>query len=195
MLTPVDTPPGHACRMQIEGKVVLITGASEGIGAACAAEFARAGAKLSLTARSEEGLRRAGGTSALVTAGDLTEEAVRRQVVERTIEHYGAIDILINNAGIGFYLPSWSDSMDDARRLMELNFFALLGMIQLSRAAHARAAQRPRRQRGLHRRQDDAAVDDRLQRVEIRRGRRSPKACAWSSNATASAPCWSAPAT
>ena len=43
--------------MQIQNKVVLITGASEGIGAACAAEFARCGAKLSLTARSEDGLR------------------------------------------------------------------------------------------------------------------------------------------
>jgi len=138
MLTPGGHASGVACRMQIEGKVVLITGASEGIGAACAAEFARAGAKLSLTARSEEGLRRAGGSNALVTAGDLTDEAVRRQVVERTIEHYGAIDILINNAGVGFYLPSWSDSMDHARRLMELNFFALLGMIQLT-VPHMRA--------------------------------------------------------
>src|SRR5471030_1946636 len=61
--------------MRIDGKVVLITGASEGIGAACAAEFARAGAKLSLTARSEEGLRRVGGAGALIVPGDLTNEA------------------------------------------------------------------------------------------------------------------------
>ena len=118
--------------MRIDGKVVLITGASEGIGAACAAEFARAGAKLSLTARSEEGLRRAGGGDALITAGDLTGEETRRRVVESTLERYGGIDILINNAGIGFYLPSWSAPMEHARRVMELNFFALLGMIQLA---------------------------------------------------------------
>jgi short-subunit dehydrogenase len=124
--------------MRIDGKVVLITGASEGIGAACAAEFTRAGAKLSLTARSEEGLRRAGGTGALVTAGDLTEEETRRRVVERTIEHFGAIDILINNAGVGFYLPSWSAPMEHVRRTMELNFFALLGMVQLT-VPHMRA--------------------------------------------------------
>jgi short-subunit dehydrogenase len=116
--------------MRIDGKVVLITGASEGIGAACAAEFARAGAKLSLTARSEEGLRRAGGPHALITPGDLTNEATRRSVMERTMERYGAIDILINNAGVGNYLPSWNTPMDEARFLMELNFFALLGMIQ-----------------------------------------------------------------
>jgi len=117
--------------MKIDGKVALITGASAGIGAACAAEFARAGAKLSLCARSEEGLRRAGGVEALITAGDLTDEAVRLRVVERTLERFGAIDILINNAGVGLYVPSWEAPEVEVRRLMELNFFALLAMIQL----------------------------------------------------------------
>src|ERR1044071_4203474 len=56
--------------MRIDGKVVLITGASEGIGSACAAEFARAGAKLSLTARNEEGLQRAGQPAAEAAHGE-----------------------------------------------------------------------------------------------------------------------------
>lgn len=118
--------------MRLDGKVVLITGASEGIGAACAAEFAAAGARLSLAARSAEGLERAGGATALTTAGDLTLDETRRRVVERTLERFGAIDILINNAGVGLYQPSWAAPMDEVRRLMELNFFALLGMIQLA---------------------------------------------------------------
>ena len=117
--------------MKIDGRVALITGASEGIGAACAAEFARAGAKLSLCARSEEGLRRAAGAEALITAGDLSEESARRRVVERTLERFGAIDILINNAGVGLYIPSWQAPDAEVRRLMELNFFALLGMVRL----------------------------------------------------------------
>jgi|SRR5579871_30353 len=117
--------------MRIEGKVVLITGASQGIGAACAAEFARAGARLSLTARSQDGLAAAAPQGALITAGDLTQEETRRAVVERTLERYGAIDILINNAGAGLYGPSWSAPMEEVRWLMELNFFALLGMTQL----------------------------------------------------------------
>jgi short-subunit dehydrogenase len=116
--------------MRIEGKVALITGASEGIGAACAAEFARSGARLSLAARSEEGLRRAA-PDALIVPGDLTSDETRRRVVERTLERYGAIDILVNNAGAGLYLPSWSAPMEEARRVVELNFFALLGMVQL----------------------------------------------------------------
>jgi short-subunit dehydrogenase len=117
--------------MRIDGKVVIITGASEGIGAACAREFAGAGAKLSLAARSEEGLRRAGGAEALVTPGDLTAEDARQRVVERTLERFGRIDILINNAAVGFYAPSWRSPEAHTRRLMELNFFALLGMAQL----------------------------------------------------------------
>jgi short-subunit dehydrogenase len=116
--------------MRIDGKVVLITGASEGIGAACAAEFARCGARLSLTARSEEGLNRAG-SAALVTPGDLTRDDTRRRVVARTLERFGAIDILINNAGVGTYLPASNMPMEEARGLMELNFFALLEMTQL----------------------------------------------------------------
>src|SRR5215831_19105457 len=117
--------------MRVEGKVVLITGASEGIGAACAAEFARHGGKLSLTARNDAALARAGGPGALVTPGDITDAETRRRVVERTLERFGVIDILINNAGVGLYSPSWRADMDETRRMWEVNYFAMLGMIQL----------------------------------------------------------------
>jgi short-subunit dehydrogenase len=121
--------------MQIQDKVVFITGASEGIGAACAAEFARCGAKLSLTARSGDGLRKAaaaaGAPDALITPGDVTDDAHRRLAVSRTLERFGAIDILINNAGMGLYVPSWSVPMEEARHLMELNFFAPLALTQI----------------------------------------------------------------
>jgi len=116
--------------MRVDGKVVLITGASEGIGAACASEFARCGAKLSLTARNEAGLARAGGPDALITPGDLTDPATRKRAVDRTLERFGVIDILINNAGVGLYAPTWRAPMDETRRMWEVNYFALLGMIQ-----------------------------------------------------------------
>jgi short-subunit dehydrogenase len=117
--------------MRIDGKVVLITGASEGIGAACATEFRARGARLSLTARSQSGLQAAGGTDALITAGDITDEQVRRNVVNRTVERFGTIDILVNNAGMGLYAPSWRAPMTEVRRMFELNLFATLGMAQL----------------------------------------------------------------
>lgn len=117
--------------MRIDGKVVLITGASEGIGAACAAEFAASGAKLSLTARNAEKLRAVAPAGAFTVTGDLTNEAGRREIVGRTLDRYGAIDILINNAGAGTYEPSWEMPLEDARYLMELNFFAPLALTQL----------------------------------------------------------------
>src|SRR6185436_14797721 len=117
--------------MQIDGKVVLITGASEGIGAACAREFRKRGARLSLTARSEDNLKKVGGAEAAVTAGDLTDPDVRRRAVDRTIERFGAIDILVNNAGIGLYAPAWQAPLNEAHDMFELNFFAPLAMIQL----------------------------------------------------------------
>jgi short-subunit dehydrogenase len=117
--------------MKIDGKVALVTGASQGIGAACAAELARAGARLSLAARSQPALERAAPSGALITAGDLTLAETRRRAVERTIERFGSIDILVNNAGVGSYGPAWCTPIEDARRLMELNFFAPLEMVRL----------------------------------------------------------------
>jgi short-subunit dehydrogenase len=124
--------------MRIDGKVVLITGASEGIGAACAAVFGKRGARLSLIARSEEKLRAAGGTGALVTAGDLTLPEVRQNAVAATLDRFGEIDILINNAGMGLYDPAWNTPLADARSLFELNFFVPLALTQLV-APHMRA--------------------------------------------------------
>jgi short-subunit dehydrogenase len=117
--------------MKIDGKVVLITGASQGIGAACAREFRSRGARLSLTARSEDKLKETADADAVVTAGDITNASVRNRVVERTVERFGRIDILINNAGIGLYAPAWKAPLDEAHAMFELNFFAPLAMIQL----------------------------------------------------------------
>lgn len=116
--------------MQIAGKVVIITGASEGIGAACARSFAARGALLSLNARNRQKLEAVGGPQALITAGDITQAEVRRQLVERTLEQFGRVDILINNAGAGLYTPSWQTPLEKARQLFELNFFAALDLIQ-----------------------------------------------------------------
>ncbi len=116
--------------MTLKGKVVLITGASEGIGAACARELQKRGARLSLTARSQSKLEEVGGAAALITAGDITEDEVRSRVVSRTLERFGEIDILINNAGRGIYWPAWEAPMAEARALFELNFFAALAMAQ-----------------------------------------------------------------
>ena len=118
--------------MKLDGKAVLITGASEGIGAACVAEFRRRGAQVSLVARSREKLEQVGGPEAVITAGDLLDEEVRRQAVERTVEKFGTIDVLVNNAGVGLYTPSWQAKADDVRYMLELNLVTPIRMTQLA---------------------------------------------------------------
>lgn len=87
-------------------KVVLITGASYGLGEQFAYAFAGAGADLILTARSEEALNTVGekcrtmGRKVCVVTGDVTVEADVKQVIATGLEQHGRIDVLINNAGI-----------------------------------------------------------------------------------------------
>ncbi|HYP07173.1 MAG TPA: SDR family NAD(P)-dependent oxidoreductase [Bryobacteraceae bacterium] len=116
--------------MRLDGKVAIVTGASEGIGAALVHALRARGAKLAITARSAEKLALVAGSDGLAIPGDLTEEATRQAVIDGTIERFGRIDILINNAGVGLYAPSHATPVSEARRLWELNFFTPLDMIQ-----------------------------------------------------------------
>jgi hypothetical protein len=117
--------------MDLRDKVVIITGASEGIGAACADAFHRRGALLSLTARSGSKLRTAGGNDAVITPGDITDPATQNDVVAATIARYGRVDILVNNAGVGIYVPAWEAGVAHTRRMFDVNFFAPVEMIRL----------------------------------------------------------------
>lgn len=116
--------------MQIRDSVALITGGSRGIGAACAAEFRRRGARVALAARSREKLEAVAAAGDLILAGDVTDAEFRCHAVEETVARFGRIDILVNNAGIGLYAPSWCAPMEDIRAMVELNLMAAIGMIQ-----------------------------------------------------------------
>ena len=112
-------------------KVVLITGASEGIGASCARLIGQLGARLSLTALPGDGFQDAESDSQIAVAGDITSAAIRARIVERTIARFGRIDALINNAGVGQYgYPSEVDT-EISKRIFDVNVFSALALTQL----------------------------------------------------------------
>lgn len=110
-------------------KVVVVTGASSGIGRATALEFARLGAKVVMAARSEEKLKvaaddivRLGGEAYWVIT-DVSNESECKALIDKTVERYGTIDILINNAGISMRALFSQVEMSVLHRLMNVNFW------------------------------------------------------------------------
>src|SRR5487761_2282367 len=89
---------------RLEGKVAIDTGGGQGLGLAMATAFAGEGAKLVLTGRVQEKLDaraedlREGGTDVLVVAGDSGHRSAAKEIVARTLEKFGRIDVLVNNA-------------------------------------------------------------------------------------------------
>ena len=117
-------------------KVVLVTGASAGIGKATAIAFAGKGARVVLVARREERLRQIAqsiqvqGGQALVLPADITDRSHVCALVKTVGETYGQVDILVNNAGIGL-LSSVVDMVpSELQRVMDVNFYAVVWLTQ-----------------------------------------------------------------
>ncbi len=119
--------------MEIRDAVVLVTGASSGIGAETARAAAQAGARVVLLARRKEridALASEFGDGALSVACDVTRADDVRCAVEATIETFGRIDVLVNNAGQGLHADIEDIGIDDFRALLDLNIVAPLAMMQ-----------------------------------------------------------------
>jgi short-subunit dehydrogenase len=121
-------------RRKIEGSRAIVTGASSGIGRAIALELARQGGKVVCLARRADRLQtlvkeiEALGAMVATVAGDVTDPAVRVQCVEAAHAQFGGLDILVNNAGVGGIGPFETADPERVRRIMEVNFFALVEM-------------------------------------------------------------------
>ncbi len=127
-------------KRNLEGKVIVITGASSGIGAATAVECARAGMKVVLGARRRDRLDevakavQAVGGEAAVVVGDVLEEGNSKALLDEATRVFGGFDAVFANAGYGMERAFTSMSQDEFRRIFEVNFFA---SVELCRdAAH-----------------------------------------------------------
>lgn len=121
-------------RESVRGKVVLVTGGSRGLGLAMARELAQRGAHLVLCARTSSQLEKAQseleakGSQILTVEADLRDQGQASKVVTKTIDRFGRIDILINNAGMMITGPENVMSEEDYKAVMDTNLWSALYM-------------------------------------------------------------------
>lgn len=128
----------------MDSRVIVITGASSGIGAAAAVRLARDGHAVVLTARRAEALKEVAGAAggrALAVAADMTDRAEVRRVVDETLEALGRIDVWINNVGRGITRAPSQLTDEDLDDVMQVNVkSALYGMQEVLPHFKARGA-------------------------------------------------------
>ena len=125
-------------KRDLKNSRAIITGASSGIGRETALELARHGASVVVVARREDRLRQlveqiaALGPAAEPVVGDITDPQTRKRAIDAAQTKLGGLDILMNNAGVGALGPFQDASVERVRRVMEVNFFALVEMTRLA---------------------------------------------------------------
>ncbi|MFT4518404.1 MAG: short-subunit dehydrogenase [Halioglobus sp.] len=118
--------------MDFRAKVAVVTGASSGIGRVTAISLAQAGATVVSTARRENLLEEVSAACCEYTAdschiaGDLSDKAFAESLIAQTVEKFGRIDILINNAAVPMHRPIYEISAEQAEDVMQVNFLSCL---------------------------------------------------------------------
>lgn len=122
--------------MELNGSVIVITGASSGIGETTARQCAARGAKLVLAARSADKLaalkqqiEQAGG-QALAVPTDVADADQVQRLADTTLQQYGRVDVLVNNAGFGIFDPFLKAQFADFERMMQVNLYGTIRCTQ-----------------------------------------------------------------
>ena len=122
--------------MHVDGRAVIITGASSGIGRETAREFARRRAHVVLASRNREKLEELAQELAdfpgrrLVVPTDVTDRLAVEALIRRTVEEFDSVDVLVNNAGVGLFAPIAGGSLDNMHHLFNVNFWGAIQCIQ-----------------------------------------------------------------
>jgi NAD(P)-dependent dehydrogenase (short-subunit alcohol dehydrogenase family) len=121
---------------RLDGKVVVVTGASSGLGVAFAQGFAEAGADVALGARRADrlaetaGLVEAAGRRALSVETDVADPEACSNLVAQAMETFGRVDVLVNNAGIGTAYPATRETPEQFRQVIDVNLNGCYWMAQ-----------------------------------------------------------------
>lgn len=119
----------------LAGQVIVITGASSGFGELIARRCVAAGARVALAARTKTKLEHlaetlGGSTRAIAIAADVSNPEDVTRLAHTTLDHFGHVDVLVNNAGFGVFDRLAEARMEDIRAMMEVNFFGALACTQ-----------------------------------------------------------------
>lgn len=133
---PTPTRPDSIAidaRFRLDGRVVVITGASSGLGARWTPVLAAAGASVVLFARREAELQEVAASTpgSVAVAGDMTSSPDRNRLVETAVATFGRIDVLVNNAGDAASDPALATSVDQFREMLEIDLVAMFALTQV----------------------------------------------------------------
>lgn len=137
--------------MRLTGKVAVVTGSSQGIGRGIVERFAREGADVVINYHRSPGgapevlaAAEAAGRRGLIVQADVSTTAGVQHLIDAAVDHFGELDVLVNNAGVETHAPFWEVTEEDYDRVLNVNlkgvFFATQAMVN-----HARQTNRPAR--------------------------------------------------
>ncbi|MCW2959528.1 MAG: short-chain dehydrogenase/reductase [Solirubrobacterales bacterium] len=138
MSTQPFDPATDGIDVRLDDKVIVLTGASAGLGVQFARALSRAGARLVLTARREERLAAVSAElpgPCLIVPADLSAAQERQAVVDAALEHYGRIDGLVNNAGDADVGPALRQTVEQFERIVAINLVAPYALMTQAAAA------------------------------------------------------------